>query len=121
GVVQTLSARHPKWMGPLQTLSAPYRRSREPNAAASALARARRNQRVLEEAGDRHGADAARDGGDRRSALGGLGVGDVPGELAIGFAVDADVEDHRALLDPITAHEVRPPDGGDEDVGLAAE
>ena len=43
-----------------------------------------------------------------------------PTRPALG-AVDADVDHVGALLDPVALHELGPPDGGDEDVGAAAD
>src|SRR3546814_15354653 len=42
---------------------------------------------------------------------------DVAAELAVGQAVDADVDDGRAGPDPVALHHARFADGGDNDVG----
>ena len=55
--------------------------------------------------------------------MAGLLEGDVADDarLAVDLhAVDADVEDHRPRLDPVTAHETGPTDRDDEDIGSAA-
>ena len=71
---------------------------------------------VLQQARDRHRADAARHGRHRRRELGGIRV-DVADEP--GFRpVHADVDDHRARLDHVRRHERGHPDGGDEHVGV---
>ena len=41
-----------------------------------------------------------------------------PHELAVGVAVHADVDDHRAGLDHVAGDDVAPADRGDDDVGL---
>ena len=60
--------------------------------------------------------------------FGGFVIGDVADEprLALALlgrrdAVDADIDDGRAGLDPVALDHLRPADGGDEDVGRAAE
>ena len=62
-----------------------------------AAAAASRLDRVLEQARDRHRADAAGHRRDRARALRGGGELDVADELALGRAVDADVEHDRAF------------------------
>ncbi len=53
--------------------------------------------------------------------LAGRGEVDVADELALGGAVDADVDDQRPRLDPVAADEAGLADAGNDDVGLANE
>ena len=73
--------------------------------------------------GDGHRADAARHRRDRAGDFGGFVEGDVADEAALAVvgrhAVDADVDDRRAGLDPVAADHLGPADGGDDDVGAA--
>ena len=61
--------------------------------------------------------------GDR----GGFGIGDVADQPRLALAalrrrnaVHADVDHHGAGLDPDAAHQFRPADGGDDDIGARA-
>ena len=75
---------------------------------------------VGEEHGDGEGADAARDRSDRccpRAHRLEIDVAD----QALGRAVDADVDHHRAFLDVIGADETGTADGDHQDVGLPAD
>ncbi len=79
----------------------------------------------MQEAGDRHLADAAGNGGDVGGAAHGLLRRDVADDAALavrgGDAVDADVDRRRHPPDPVATHHLRPADGGDQDVGIAAD
>ena len=74
---------------------------------------------VLQQHRDGHRADAARHRGDERGALAGALELDVADQLAVGAAVGADVDDHRAGLDPVAADQLRLADRGDQHVGAA--
>src|SRR4051794_664820 len=74
-----------------------------------------RLERVAHQHRDRHRADAAGHRRDQPRALGGGCELYVARELAV-QAVHADVDDDRALLDPVALDQVRDADGGDEDV-----
>ena len=67
-----------------------------------------------------HGADAAGNRRDGGSDLSGFFVSDVANETALAVigrnAVDADVDDRRARLDPVAANHLGPADGGDDDI-----
>src|SRR5260221_6832461 len=86
-------------------------------------------QRVLEQAGDRHRADAAGHRRDRPGDGERLGEGDVADDAPLAGlpysgaldAVDADIDHRRARLEPGAADEFRPADRGDDDIGAAAQ
>lgn len=81
---------------------------------------------VAHEEGDGHGADAAWDGSDGGAFGGDFGEIHVAGEAVAVFrggvfdAVDADVDDDGARFDPIGFDHFGATDGGDDDVGAAA-
>ena len=77
--------------------------------------------------GDGHGADAAGDWGDGGAAWGDGGEVDIADDAVavfggwVGDAVDADVDDDGAVADEVSGDEFRAADGGDEDIGVAAD
>ena len=83
------------------------------------------SERIVEEAGDGHGAHAAGHGGDGARSFFGFFEADVARQLAFAVggrdAVDADVDDDRPLLDPVTANHLRATHRGHEDVGFTAD
>ena len=88
-----------------------------------AVLAARGGDGIAQEAGDGHRADATGDRGyGARDALGALEIhiADQPG-ATLGFpdAVDADVNDHGAGLDPVAQDHFRAPDRRDNDIRLA--
>ena len=82
---------------------------------------------VFHEHGNGHGADAAGDGGNGGGVGGGFVEGDVAGEAEAGlfggirYAVDANVDDDGSGFDPFTTDHFGAADGGDENVGAAAD
>ena len=77
-------------------------------------------QGIGQQHGDGHRTDAAGNRRDeRRHFLGRLEI-DVAAQLAIGHAVDADVDDHGAGLDHVAGDHLRLADRGDQDVGAPA-
>src|SRR5687768_344226 len=83
-----------------------------------------RIHRVEQQAGDGHGADAAGYRRDRASP-GDCGCEiDVADYLrfaaAIVYTIDADVDDDRALTNPVSRNRLRPADGGHQNFGFAA-
>src|SRR6266550_8845580 len=81
----------------------------------SAAPKPRAHDRVLQQAGDRHRADAARYRRHVRRDVGGTGV-DVTDEPGLGSA-DADVDHRRARLDHVRRDDARTAGGDDENVG----
>ena len=81
----------------------------------------------MHEHGDGHGTDAAGDGGDGAAFRGDFVEGDIADEAAalgggrVVDAIDTDVDDGGALLDEISGDKTGFADGGDEDVGRAAD
>src|SRR5581483_9252692 len=77
----------------------------------------RGGNRVLEQHRNGHGTHASRDWGDEGS----LGCNsfeiDIPGDPAIGQAVDADIDDHRAGLDHLGQDQPRPAGRHNENIG----
>src|SRR5262245_20456526 len=69
---------------------------------------------VLQKHGDGHGADAARHWRDPPGDVLHRVEIDVAGKLAVGQAVDADVDHAGAGFDHLRGDEFRPSDGGDE-------
>ena len=81
----------------------------------------RRLERVAQQHRDRHRADAAGHRRDQpRRARPRASKSTSPSRPCVG-AVDADVDHHRALLDPVALDEAGPADGGDQHVGAAAD
>ena len=84
-------------------------------------------QRVLEQAGDGHRADAAGDRGDCISGRGGtvkIDVADEPpfrGAVGGRQSVDADIDDNRAGLDPVALDHFGAADRRDDNIGAANE
>src|SRR6266481_5940017 len=75
--------------------------------------------RVREQHRDRHRPNAARHRRDPGGALARGGELDVADELAVGGAIDADVDHHRTVANPVAAHELRASNRGDDDVRAA--
>ena len=75
----------------------------------------------MQQHGDGHRADPARNRRDRRGDGFDGGEVDVADHLAGLIAVDADVDDDRAGLDIVGCDHLRLADGNDQDVGLAAD
>ena len=79
-----------------------------------------RLERILHQHGNGHRAGAARD----RRHIGGLlhHLGsNIAADLALGVAVDADIDNDRALLDHIGRDEARFADSGDQNIRAAAD
>ncbi len=82
---------------------------------------------IGDEHGDGHGADAAGDWGDGGAARGDVGEVDIADDAVavfggwVGDAVDADVDDDGTVFDEVSGDEFRAADGGDEDIGVAAD
>src|SRR5688500_10086837 len=65
-------------------------------------------ERVLHQGGHGHRPDAAGHRRDPAGALGCAGETDVADQAAVLKPVDADVDDHRALLNPVAGNQPRP-------------
>ena len=80
---------------------------------------------VLQEAGDGHRTDAAGDGGDGTGDFDGFVIGDIADEFAFavgaGDAVDTDVDNNGAGLNPAAFDELWAANGCDQDIGAAAD
>ena len=86
------------------------------------------NQRVGHQHRNGHRPDAARHRRDGAGPFGGLGIGDIADEARLALAllgrrdaVDADVDDGGAGLDPVALDHFGAADGGDQNVGGAGE
>src|SRR5918999_6453365 len=90
-----------------------------PNSRLVPGAHPRGHDRVVEQHRTGHRADAPRDGGDPGRSLVDLIEANVPDETSIFFAMDADVDDDRALPDVLGPDHLPLAGGDDEDAGPA--